>query len=146
MALPLLTIGNPMPNENIAETVLSAQEGPIVCTKNRDGTGPTNYQVTKDCCAHVHQDRGRNNVYFNEVQWLCTGRGGPLDNGVDWGGMNKCCQSRGAGSDGSSHDENVANFANAFAHGQGTGGPRGKVPPKPQPKGPAKGKGKGPRS
>ncbi|KAJ8073248.1 hypothetical protein PM082_020118 [Marasmius tenuissimus] len=68
--------------------------GPISCTKNKNGSGGTNYQVTKDCCAAV-----KHKAYFNELEKRCMGYGGPADNAVDTGKMVKCCNSRGAGSD-----------------------------------------------
>ncbi|KAJ8073246.1 hypothetical protein PM082_020116 [Marasmius tenuissimus] len=68
--------------------------GPISCTNNKDGSGGTNYQVTKDCCAAVNHK-----AYFNELEKRCMGYGGPIDNAVDTGKMVECCNSRGAGSD-----------------------------------------------
>ncbi|KAF2669559.1 hypothetical protein BT63DRAFT_364280, partial [Microthyrium microscopicum] len=67
--------------------------GPQICTHNKDGSGGTNYQVTKDCCAAVKQK-----TYFNEAEKKCMGPGGWYDNAVNTGGMVDCCTSRGAGS------------------------------------------------
>ncbi|KAL0059940.1 hypothetical protein AAF712_013287 [Marasmius tenuissimus] len=76
---------------SLAGSVLAG--GPEICTNNKDGSGGTNYQVTKDCCAAVNHK-----AYFNEVAKQCMGYGGPLDNAVDTGKMVECCSSRGAGS------------------------------------------------
>src|ERR1700761_570594 len=98
--LPLF--GAAIPVENNVKAILAPLGGPQVCTMNMDGTGATDNQVTKDCCHHVHQDRGIHNVYFNELEKRCMGRSGALDNAVDWGRMNECCASRGRGAHGSS--------------------------------------------
>ncbi|KAJ8073245.1 hypothetical protein PM082_020115 [Marasmius tenuissimus] len=66
--------------------------GPQICT-NKDGSGGTNVQVTKDCCAAVNHK-----AYFNELSKQCMGYVGPIDNAVDTGKMVECCSSRGAGS------------------------------------------------
>jgi hypothetical protein len=63
-----------------------------------DGGGSNDIKVTKDCCHHFHQDRGINNVYFNDIAHECQGRGGIFDNAVDTGRMVECCISRGRGS------------------------------------------------
>lgn len=57
-----------------AETLVK-RGGPEICTSNKDGTGETDQQVTKDCCAAVNQK-----AYFNEVEKVCEGYGGPADN------------------------------------------------------------------
>ena len=49
--------------------------GPEICTANKDGSGEADAQVTKDCCAAVNHK-----AYFNEVEKVCEGYGGPLDN------------------------------------------------------------------
>ncbi|KAF5384066.1 hypothetical protein D9615_003244 [Tricholomella constricta] len=67
--------------------------GPEICTSNRDGSGETDEQVTKDCCAAVKQQ-----AYFNEAEKQCQPYGGHLGNSVDTGEMVKCCASRGCGS------------------------------------------------
>ena len=67
--------------------------GPEICTANLDGSGETDEQVTKDCCAAVNQQ-----AYFNEVQKECMPYSGPAGNSVDTGAMVKCCSSRGRGS------------------------------------------------
>jgi len=89
---PFLSAASPVEN-----AVSAAQGGPMVCTKNFDGSGGRDKQVTKDCCHHVHQDRGINNVYFNEADKMCMGRGGAYDNAVDTGRMIDCCVSRNSG-------------------------------------------------
>ncbi|KAK1225888.1 hypothetical protein PQX77_011161 [Marasmius sp. AFHP31] len=76
---------------SLAGSVLAG--GPEICTNNKDGSGGTNYQVTKDCCAAVNHK-----AYFNELVQQCMGYGGPADNAVDTGKMVECCGSRGAGS------------------------------------------------
>lgn len=93
--LPFLSAASPV--ENAVSAAQKAQGGPIICTKNFDGTGGRDYQVSKDCCHHVHQDRGIKNVYFNEADKMCMGRGGPVDNAVDTGRMVDCCVSRNSG-------------------------------------------------
>ncbi|KAL0569430.1 hypothetical protein V5O48_012534 [Marasmius crinis-equi] len=72
---------------------LAIAGGPEICTNNKDGSGGTNYQVTKDCCAAVDQA-----AFFNEVTQVCEPDGGVLGNSVDTGAMVDCCSSRGAGS------------------------------------------------
>jgi hypothetical protein len=72
--------------------------GPEICTNNMDGGGGTDYQVTKDCCAHVHQDRHNNVAYFNEAAKVCMPNGGSGGNSVDTGRMVQCCTERGRGS------------------------------------------------
>ncbi|KAH8814511.1 hypothetical protein DL96DRAFT_1472052, partial [Flagelloscypha sp. PMI_526] len=67
--------------------------GPEICTNNKDGSGGTNYQVTKDCCAAVNQA-----AFFNELTHVCEPDGGVLGNSVDTGAMVSCCSSRNCGS------------------------------------------------
>ncbi|KAK1223066.1 hypothetical protein PQX77_014065 [Marasmius sp. AFHP31] len=76
---------------SLAGSVLAG--GPEICTNNKDGSGGTNVQVTKDCCAAVNHK-----AYFNELEKKCMGYGGTFDNAVDTGKMVECCSSRGAGS------------------------------------------------
>jgi hypothetical protein len=78
----------PTPVENNIAAVLG---GPADCGRN----GEKDNRVTKDCCHHAQQDRGLNNVYFNEAEKRCMGRGGPWDNAVDFGEFTRCCESRG---------------------------------------------------
>jgi hypothetical protein len=68
--------------------------GPQVCKVNRDGSGESDYRVTKDCCAAA----GGRGAYFNEVYDVCWPKAGPAGNSVDTGGMVRCCNSRGRGS------------------------------------------------
>ncbi|KAK7020182.1 hypothetical protein VNI00_017830 [Paramarasmius palmivorus] len=77
----------------LAVTSLVAAGGPEICTKRTDGTGGTDYQVTKDCCAAV-----KHKAYFNEVVKECWPNAGPWGNSVNTGEMVKCCASRGCGS------------------------------------------------
>lgn len=72
---------------------LSSLGGPEICTSNLDGSGETDEQVTKDCCAAVNQQ-----AYFNEAEKQCQPYGGHLGNSVDTGAMVQCCSSRGRGS------------------------------------------------
>ena len=74
--LPLLSYA--LPTASVLETTTTLETanvlqagGPQECRQHRDGTGRGDYQVTKDCCHHVHQDRGQNNVYFNEAEKRC---------------------------------------------------------------------------
>lgn len=62
-------------SRHLAAERLVKRGGPEVCTSNLDGTGETDEQVTKDCCAAVNQK-----AYFNEVEKVCEGYGGPADN------------------------------------------------------------------
>ena len=64
--------------------------GPEICTANLDGSGKTDEQVTKDCCAAVPQQ-----AFFNEVTKYCSPYSGPAGNSVDTGAMVTCCNSRG---------------------------------------------------
>jgi hypothetical protein len=93
--LPLLTIASPV--ENAVLAAQSVQGGPLACTHRHDGIAPFDNKVTKDCCHHVHQDRGIKNVYFNEADKTCMGIGGWVDNAVDTGRMIDCCASRNSG-------------------------------------------------
>ena len=72
------------PNDRVAVTdilflcvagQLYKRGGPEICTANKDGSGEADAQVTKDCCAAVNHK-----AYFNEVEKVCEGYGGPLDN------------------------------------------------------------------
>ncbi|KAK7041627.1 hypothetical protein VNI00_009222 [Paramarasmius palmivorus] len=86
------------PTTAVAATILAATSfvtagGPEICTKNKDGSGGTDYQVTKDCCAAVNHK-----AYFNEAAKQCWPQSGPLGTEVDTGEMVKCCASRGCGS------------------------------------------------
>ncbi|GLB33191.1 hypothetical protein LshimejAT787_0100760 [Lyophyllum shimeji] len=80
------------PVENTAGTLVK-RGGPEICTSNLDGSGETDEQVTKDCCAAVPQQ-----AYFNEAEKQCQPYGGHLGNSVDTGAMVQCCASRGRGS------------------------------------------------
>ncbi|KAJ8076098.1 hypothetical protein PM082_022083 [Marasmius tenuissimus] len=75
----------------LASSVLGG--GVMTCTNNKDGSGGTNYQVTKDCCAAVNHA-----AFFNELFKQCWPNSGPPGNDVDTGKMVECCTSRGAGS------------------------------------------------
>jgi hypothetical protein len=72
---------------------LAKRGGPEICTANLDGSGETDEQVTKDCCAAVNQQ-----AYFNEAEKQCWPYSGPAGNSVDTGAMVKCCSDRGRGS------------------------------------------------
>jgi hypothetical protein len=118
--LPFLGVAIPVENTIVVTTVTLTGE-PQSCMENRDGGGRIDRQVTKDCCHHVHQDRGINNVYFNEVEMKCMGRGGPAHKVVDWGRMNECCNSRGRGAHGFS-DLETAGYAMGVVNGLLGGG------------------------
>jgi len=129
--LPFLGFAIPVDNA-IAATAVSLTGEPQTCMENRDGTGHIDRQVTKDCCHHVHQDRGINNVYFNEYENKCMGRGGPGHKVVDWDRMNECCASRGRGAHGWS-DLETAGYAlgiinNIIGGGGGNNQNGGKTP------------------
>ncbi|SPO31824.1 related to conserved hypothetical Ustilaginaceae-specific protein [Ustilago trichophora] len=64
------------------------------CTKNKNGTGGVNYQVSKDCCAATREHW---TTFFNESVDKCQ----DLFNGINLGRYVRCCGSRGAGSQGS---------------------------------------------
>lgn len=65
-----------------------------VCTINTNGKGPTNYQVTKDCCAATKE---KGTTGFNEAAKICQDALG-TGNGINLGRFVACCGSRGAGS------------------------------------------------
>ncbi|KAJ1018578.1 hypothetical protein NDA16_004860 [Ustilago loliicola] len=67
-----------------------------ICTNNTNGTGGTNYQVTKDCCAATQEHDTTN---FIETAQECMDAVG-LGNGLNLGRFIACCGSRGAGSNG----------------------------------------------
>ncbi|KAF2672380.1 hypothetical protein BT63DRAFT_411655 [Microthyrium microscopicum] len=83
--------------------VITKRGGPIFCTIDPGGLkdyimtnkADRDYQSTKDCCAAV-----RHTAFFNEDSHKCQGPFGGVDNAVNWGGMVKCCTSRGMGSHG----------------------------------------------
>ncbi|KAF7761630.1 hypothetical protein Agabi119p4_9622 [Agaricus bisporus var. burnettii] len=72
---------------------LTKRGGPQICTDRTDGSGETDEQVTKDCCAAVDHK-----AYFNEVFKQCWPYSGPAGNSVDEGKLAECCSSRGGGS------------------------------------------------
>jgi hypothetical protein len=79
--------------DNIPVDHLVKRGGPEICTTNLDGSGETDEQVTKDCCAAVKQQ-----AYFNEAEKQCQPYGGHFGNSVDTGAMVQCCSSRNRGS------------------------------------------------
>ncbi|KAH8823946.1 hypothetical protein DL96DRAFT_1615890 [Flagelloscypha sp. PMI_526] len=93
MLAVLATASLAFPVEESANVHLNRRGGPEICTNKLDGTGGTNYQVTKDCCAAVHQA-----AFFNEVIHVCEPNGGVVGNSIDTGEMVICCTSRGCGS------------------------------------------------
>ena len=118
-------IASSAPIEDIDHVALG---GPQVCTKNKEGWGDTDYKATKDCCAHVHQDKGVHNVFFNEAIQMCIGTSGRWSNAVNTGGMVTCCTQRRKGSRGEDAGENFNNSISAgldiLAMGRGEKGPR----------------------
>ena len=78
----------------LAATALLVQTSPAlgahyaVCTKNTNGSGGINYQVTKDCCAATKE---HSTTHFDALG---------LGNGINLGRFVRCCGSRGAGSQG----------------------------------------------
>ena len=86
----------------LAATALLVQTSPAlgahyaVCTKNTNGSGGINYQVTKDCCAATKE---HSTTHFDEANWRCEDALG-LGNGINLGRFVRCCGSRGAGSQG----------------------------------------------
>ncbi|EIM81889.1 uncharacterized protein STEHIDRAFT_124761 [Stereum hirsutum FP-91666 SS1] len=81
------------PAAETSEGAIYKRGGPEICTANLDGSGETDEQVTKDCCAAVNQQ-----AYFNEAEKECQPYGGHFGNSVDTGAMVQCCSSRGRGS------------------------------------------------
>jgi len=95
--LLLIPVISAMPTNTANDYTMSkraSQGGPQTCTNN----GVIDKQVTKDCCHHVHQDRGITSVYFNQLENMCIGRGGWSHNVVDTDRMVECCGQRGKGS------------------------------------------------
>ncbi|KAJ9477215.1 hypothetical protein PHBOTO_006444 [Pseudozyma hubeiensis] len=64
------------------------------CTTELNGTGPSNYQITKDCCAATREHR---TTAFWENDHKCWDAAG-FGNGINLGRFVKCCGDRGAGS------------------------------------------------
>jgi hypothetical protein len=73
---------------------LEAVGGPQVCKMNMNGSGDSDRQTTKDCCAAV----GGSGAYFNEVYAVCWPKSGPTGNSVNTGAMVQCCTRRRRGS------------------------------------------------
>ncbi|EKM75116.1 hypothetical protein AGABI1DRAFT_132565 [Agaricus bisporus var. burnettii JB137-S8] len=68
--------------------------GAQICTFNLDGSGETDVQVTKDCCAFFDQE-----TYFNEEEKQCQPYSSFSQPGVGHTGTYvDCCSSRGRGS------------------------------------------------